>query len=216
MTGDGARAEEYIREMIINQPDYKANPNKDDLMEFKQILDKIEVKPSFIVGIMAGTNYPFVNLQKQYSNYTLTDGKYSFKTGLGFQFEVFAEKAMNKNISLEAAVQFLINNFTYEVSGTDPSTTSEAFIQYDQKVNWLQIPIAVKYNFGKKAFRPYVEAGISGRFLLNQVEKSDEYGKYWFTNSSNSNKILTTFNSDLNYVEFSWAEGSATTSINSV
>jgi hypothetical protein len=199
MLGDGAKAEEYIRQMLINQPDYKANPNKDDLMEFKQILDKIEVKPSFIAGIMAGTNYPFVNLEKQYSNYSLTDGKYSFKTGLGFQFEAFAEKALTKNISIEAAVGFLSNSFTYEIAGKDPSANLDVLLQYDQKVTSLNIPISAKHYFGKKSFRPYIEAGISVRFLLNQMEKSDEYGNYWFTNSSNTDKILTTFNSDLNF-----------------
>lgn len=200
MTGDGVRAEEYIKEMIINQPDYKANPNKDDLMEFKQILDKIEIKPSFMIGVMAGTNYSFVNLQKQYFNYTMTYERPSFETILGFNFELFAEKTMTKNISLEAVAGFLRNHFIYNNTGFDSTKKEAVFNQYDQEVNWLEISLSPKYNFYIGQFRPYIKAGISGRFLLNQAEKSDEFGKYWFTNSSTSGTILTTFNSDFNYL----------------
>jgi hypothetical protein len=199
MVGDGSLAEEYIRQMIINQPDYKENPNADDLMEFKQILDKIEVKPSLIIGLMAGTNYPFVKLRKQYSNYNLANGQYSLKSGFGYQFEIFAGKAISKNISLEAATGIINTNFIYEVSGSDPSNTLAVLFTYEQKVTWLNIPVTAKYYFNLNTFKPYVEAGISGRIYLTQMEKSDEYGKYWFTNSSNSDKILTTFNTDFNF-----------------
>jgi hypothetical protein len=209
MIGDAAQAEEYIRQMLINQPDYKSNPNPDDLMEFKQILEKVEVKPSFMIGIMGGMNYPFIKLQKQYSNYDLTDGNYKFNSSFGYQFEIFAEKAITKNFSIEAAAVILRNNFAYELAGQYPSTSEVLLYQYNQEVNWIEIPVLAKYYFNTGSLRPYLEAGISTRFLINQVEKSDTYGKYWFTNSSNSDNILTTFSSDLNYIGINLGAGAA-------
>ena len=56
--------------------------------------------------------------------------------------------------------------------------------------------------FDLRSLRTYLEAGISGRLLLNEMEKSDDFGRYWFTNSSNSDKILTTFLTDFEYFGF--------------
>ena len=68
---------------------------------------------------------------------------------------------------------------------------------YDQKITWAEIPVVVKYYFNLKFARPYVEGGINGRLSLNSMEKSGTFGRYWLTNSSTSDKILTTFLSDI-------------------
>lgn len=198
MVGNIVPAEEYIRQMLINQPDYKANPNPDDLMEFKQILDRIEVKPSLRSGIRAGSNYPFLKLRKQYSNYTLNDPEYSLKSSFGYQFGIFLEKVLTVNISIEAEGGVSMNFFNYEVKGNNPLISQDVTYEYNQKVTFLEIPVGTKYYFGRRSIKPYVEAGITGRILLNETEKSDDYGKYWFTGSENTAMILTSFLSDFN------------------
>ena len=56
--------------------------------------------------------------------------------------------------------------------------------------------MSARYYFKLKSFRPYLQGGITGRLLLNSMEKSDDFGRYWFTNASGSDKILTTFLTD--------------------
>jgi hypothetical protein len=197
MQGNATNAEDYVRQLLINQPDYMSNPNPDDLMEFKQIVERIEVKPSMRLGIRAGTNYPLLKLQKQYSNYTLNTPEFSFKSSFGYQLGLFWEKALSGNLSVKAEAGVARSIFNYEVTGTDPLTSQTVNNAYEQNITFLEIPVGAKYYFGKHSIKPYVEAGISGRFLLNEMEKSDTYGNYWFTGSENTGKILTTFLSDI-------------------
>jgi hypothetical protein len=196
MNGNPTEAEKYARKMLINQPDYKNNPDESDLQEFRLMLDKITPQPSLRIGVTAGINIPFVKLQKEYSNYELQSGKYILKGSVGYQFGIVGEKALSKNISLEAGAGISQVMFNYTISGIDVLTYQTLKNLYDQKVNWIEVPVSAKYYFNLKSFRPYLEGGITGRLLINSMEKSGTYGRYWFTNSSNSDKILTTFLAD--------------------
>ena len=106
---------------------------------------------------------------------------------------------LTKSISLEAGAGISRIIFDYSHSGIDNATNLSVKYLYNQDITWVEIPVLAKYYFDFKSFRPYVEGGFTGRFLLNAMEKSDDYGRYWFTNSSNSDKILTTFLTDFEY-----------------
>ena len=73
---------------------------------------------------------------------------------------------------------------------------------YNQNLNYVDIPVLARYYFNLRSFKPYLEGGINGRFLLNSMEKSDAFGRYWFTNSTGSDKILATFLTDFEYFGF--------------
>jgi len=199
MNGNPGDAEKYTREMLINQPDYKYNQNEGDLAEFGLILDKISPQPSLRFGITGGINIPFLKLGKNYSNYDIQSGEYSLNGTIGYQFGIIGEKMLTKSVSLEAGAGISLVNFDYNVKGTDNLTFQDVNYLYNQNITWVEIPVIAKYYFNLKSFRPYVEGGITGRFLLNSMEKSDTYGRYWFTNSSNSDNILTTFLTDFEY-----------------
>ena len=197
MTGNPTEAEKYARKMLIYQPDYKNKQNEGDLMEFRLMLDKITPQPSLRIGITAGANIPFVKLQGKYSNYDLQTGEYSLKGSFGYQFGIIGEKVLTKNISLEAGAGISRVNFNYSITGMDILSYQNMQYRYDQKITWAEVPVIARYYFNLKSFRPYLEGGITGRLLLNSMEKSGAFGRYWFTNSSNSDKILTTVITDV-------------------
>ena len=204
MTGDPVNAEKYARQMLQYLPDYKKSKNEGDLMEFRLILEKFSAQPLWRIGILGGANYPLIDLLKTYSYYATTGSTFSLKSNFGYQFGITGEKFLTKNISLEAGAAMARYIFSYGVK-----TTSDMHVNYDQNIYMAEIPVMAKYYFLKGAFRPYIEGGISGRFLLNSTERSDDYGKYWFTNSSNSNKVLATFISDFEYMNFGLGGGAA-------
>lgn len=196
MTGDPGEAEKYAKKMLTYQPDYKNTKHEEDLMEFQLMLDKISPQPSFILGITGGVNLPFIKLQKHYSNYELQSGEYTIDEKSGYQVSITGEKALSGNLSVEAAISIIQVNFNYAIAGSDISNGIFIENSYDQKITSLEVPVVARYYFKFKSFRPYLQGGITGRFLLNSMEKSDDFGRYWFTNASGSDKILTTFLTD--------------------
>lgn len=103
---------------------------------------------------------------------------------------------LKKSISIEAGAAINQVMFDYTVYGINVATSQSFKNLYNQKISWIEVPVSAKYYFNLKSFRPYLEGGISGRLLINSMEKSGTYGRYWFTTSSNSDKILTTFLGD--------------------
>jgi len=172
MKGDPGRAEEYVRQLLKYQPDYKNNLADDDLMEFRMMVNKTYSQPDLRFGFIGGINMPFLALQKKYSAYeTALNGNYSLERSIGYQFGFSIEKTLSKKFSLEMGAGIT-------------------------QILYVEIPVIIKYYFSTGHFKPYLQGGLTGRISLNNIKKSDTYGRYWFTNSSNSEKILTTFMTD--------------------
>jgi hypothetical protein len=98
-------------------------------------------------------------------------------------------------MSIEVAAEITQILFKYTVKGQLSSQ-----YQYDQSIRYVEIPVLVRHYFSSESsFKPYLEGGLEGKISLNNMEKSDLYGRYWFTKSSNSDHILTTFLTDIEY-----------------
>ena len=190
-------AEKYVKQMLKYQPDYKDNFKEDDLMEFRLMVNKRYSQPALRLGVMGGINIPFVKLEKKYSDYeTSFGGDYTLDRSTGFQFGIAGEKTLTKNISIEVAAEITQILFKYTVNGQQ-----SVQYQYDQSISYIEIPVLARYYFSlKSSFKPYLEGGLEAKISLNKMENSDVYGKYWFTNSSNSDKVLTTFLTDIQQV----------------
>ena len=197
MTDNPRDAEKYVKQMLKYQPDYKDNFREDDLVEFRLMVNKRYSQPALRIGVMGGINIPFVKLEKKYSDYeTSFGGDYTLDRSTGFQFGIAGEKTLTKNMSIEVAAGITQILFKYTVNGLQ-----SVHYQYDQSISYIEIPVIARYYFSmKSSLKPYLEGGLEGRISLNEMEKSDVYGKYWFTNSSNSDKVLTTFLTDIQQV----------------
>ncbi|MCK4346799.1 MAG: PorT family protein [Bacteroidales bacterium] len=197
MTGHPGEAEKYVKQLLMYKPDYKDNIRDDDLMEFRLMLDRTSAQPELKIGAKAGTNIPAVKLQKKYSDYETQGGDYSLEGSFGFQFGITGEKTLTQNISVAVEAGITRFQFKYESKGLGVQ------YQYDQSITYVEIPVLVKYHFvTNSSFEPYLQGGVSGKFLLTATEKSDVYGKYWSTKSSNSENILATFLTDIENIGF--------------
>jgi opacity protein-like surface antigen len=195
MTGNSAKADEYITQLLKYAPDYKNNIRDDDLEEFKLILNNKSAQPDLKLGIKVGTNMPFLKLVKSYSDYNAEENYYSLDSKLGYQFGIAIEKTLTKKVSLEAGAGFDQILFQYNTRNR-----TEGPIQYNQSIAYLEIPVVAKYNFNTgSAFQPYLQGGVCGKFSLNYIYKSD-FGKNWLTNSNDSKNILATFLTDIENV----------------
>jgi hypothetical protein len=191
--GNPEDAEKYVRELLRYQPDYSENWREGDLMEFRQIIEGISSQPSLKLGLRAGLNFPLLSLQKIYTDPPKPAGRYSIDGRTGFQIGVVSEMAISRNMAIEAGLGMLHVKFDYQVEGGQARD-----YLYEQKITYIEIPILAKYYFPLNgALKTYLQGGVSGKFSLYLRENSDEYGKYWFTESSDSDKILATFVTDL-------------------
>ena len=192
MTDNAAEAEAYVRHLVTYRPDYRHNYRENDLTEFRLMVDKAVSRPSVRIGVMGGVNIPIVTVQKKYSDYASPADAYSIDQDIGYQFNIFGEKAFSERISIEVAAgitQILFKYFTKE---------QESEYQYDESITYIEIPVTGRFSFlADKPCKPYLELGLFSRFSLSPREESDQFGRYWFTQSSNSEKILTTFETDI-------------------
>jgi hypothetical protein len=204
MTSNPGDAEKYIKQMLEYLPDYKNGKNEGDLMEFNLMLNKVTAIPSLRISITGGINLPFAKITKQYSNYQAMAGSPSLRSSIGYLFGISCEKMLTKRLSLEAGAEMGQYNFKYSVK-----EESSGQIIYNQNITSIEIPVIGRYYLMGGRFRPYIEGGIAGRFLLNASDKSNAYGKYWLANSSSQNQILTTFFTDIEYVNLVAGAGAA-------
>lgn len=192
MTGNSAKADEYITQLLKYEPDYKNNIREDDLEEFKMMLNSKSAQPDLRLGIRAGTNIPLLNLAKSYSDYNAVENYYSLNSKLGYQVGISAEKTLTARISLDAAIEFTKILFKYNTSFAGLP------IQYNENLAYLEIQVVAKYNFNTgTSFQPYLQGGICGKFSLNDLDKSEDYGKSWYTKATDSEFILATFLNDI-------------------
>jgi opacity protein-like surface antigen len=144
------------------------------------------------VGLRAGVDLPLLNLQKNYTD-PEKSAQFYLEGRSGFQVGAVAEMAISRSMALEAGLGMLQIRFDYQVQSSQTGT-----YLYEQKITYIEIPILVKYYLPlNSALKPYLQAGVFGMFDLYQRENSEEYGKYWFTESSDSDNILATFVTDL-------------------
>lgn len=189
MTGNPGDAERYVRELLKYKPDYAENMREDDLEEFRLMLQRSTSQPSLRVGLRAGMNIPLLSLEKNYTDPVKTADSYTLDGSTGFQLGLTVEKTLTRSLAVEAGAGITQIQFDYLVrsSLTGP-------YQYDQKITYLEIPVLARYYFApNSAIKPYVQAGVSGKFSLYKREKSDDYGSFWLTESSDSDYILSTF-----------------------
>ena len=198
MKNDPAKAEYYIKQLLKYQPDYKNKFRDDDLMEFRVMINSNHSQPAFRIGVVAGGNIPLVKLKKRYSDYETAAGNASsLGMSSGNQLGIAGEIKLSKYISLEVDAEMSKIYFRYTVNGLALSQN-----KYDESLTLVEIPVLVRFYFPtNSSFKPYLQGGVSENFSLNNMERSGVYGRYWFTKSSGSDKILTTFLTDFKHTE---------------
>ncbi len=97
----------------------------------------------------------------------------------------------NKNFSIipELLVAVSGQKYDYKIGFATGNDLQE--VKSVTTLNYLQIPILLEYAFGKKAFQPYVKAGITPAFLLSARDRKD------YTITQNGQTSTSSSESDL-------------------
>jgi len=189
MTGQTEQADQYTRQVLAYQPDYKSNPRDDDLAEFTTNINSLMVIPKLSVGVDAGTVIPMVKLVDQYSAVDPVNQSHSISDKPGIHGRIRVEYTITKSLSIGFEPGYTYIPLEYKVNHTENDTHN-----YDLELAYMELPIMIRYRYyNNSSFIPNAYAGALGRYMVTSFNKSDALGNYWRTKADNTNGILSSF-----------------------
>lgn len=163
-------AEEAMYKFLKIKPEYKINPVVDP-PEFINLYNRFRTKPIFLIGGKIGGNMTMINVDKNYSLDNTANSLGNYKSNPGYQAGISLDVPIFKNFSLATELNVQANSYTY---------TKKEFgflsLTFDEQQLWGELPLAVRYNFGKSNIQYYVQVGGSVSYLLSAkatVERTD-------------------------------------------
>jgi hypothetical protein len=180
--------------MVFSQPrkkQYSAGKNsqqskfleKQWWLGFKAGVNLTDTDPLKRYAIITPTNYQASLLDKQYESY----GSIGTQATLEATFYI-------KGFSISTQPTYRNSKYIYsnELQWRNPDNTEEYLIlsyQQEQKVDYFDMPLILKYDILKGNLRPYVQAGIYYSFLINANKEvtvqSDDYASGGVNTNSN-------------------------------
>ncbi len=130
------------------------------------------------LGFKGGLNFSKAVVDQSYGVITpadydpsLTEKKYDDFSGVGAHATVEVTFTF-RQLSISIQPTYRNSTFSYSNRYEYTETTSGApqlILQYNQQqqVNWLDVPLLVKYDVTRSKLRPYIQAGAYYGFLLN-------------------------------------------------
>lgn len=123
-------------------------------------------------SIITPTNYPSASVDKQYESFGSTGTQASLEATFYF-----------KGFSISTQPTYRNSTFKYsnKFEWSNPDNVAEYLTlnyQQEQKLDYIDLPLIIKYDILKNRFRPYVQAGIFYSLLLNankvvEIENND-------------------------------------------
>lgn len=121
--------------------------------------------------ILVPTNYDTDAIRKKYDNYKLAGMQVGLEAT--FYFRGFS-------ISLQPTYQHVRFGYANQLEWADGEASSTQHLtltfQQEQKIEYAVIPLLVKYEFGGRKIRPYIQAGGYGAYLINANKSVETYG----------------------------------------
>ncbi len=127
--------------------------------------------PQVQLGFKTGINFTTVDAGESYNLFeniggaeTTYEKDYARKNKPGIQLGFIAAFALNRNITLSVAPLFINQNFQYQTAygwtnAEEPSNNTTLDFTHRHVLQYIEIPLSVKYHFLNGSFRPYVEGG---------------------------------------------------------
>jgi tetratricopeptide (TPR) repeat protein len=161
-------ASDEARRIMKIDPAYEPDKFEDD-PDYTALFEKFVSTPVLRLGVNAGVNKPGISVSEYYSIYHGPDAAdfSEYDEEIGFQLGLTAEYLVFKNLWINSGMQFRTTNyshFLYEIEGNK--------VDYQEKLSYFELPIAVKYTFLKGDLRPYVTVGGYVTYLTNAISTS--------------------------------------------
>ena len=175
--------------------------------------NKYYVAPRWLVGLKLGTNFTSPHPLTRYQVLTpasetgIEDYRkdYVFHPAYsrGLQAGIILEYALRKNLSVTAQPTIGSLGFQYKNSfkREEKSAADTVTLNYThrQKLNYIEMPVLLKYRFIKTKLKPYVQAGVYCGLLQSAVKTLDAVSEpleegYKDEAIVNIKELLTRFN----------------------
>lgn len=180
-------ADAMAENIIKLNPNYTPDRFKDD-PQYSALFNKFKPTPVLIAGLDGGLNFSSVDVIKTYSivHADSLPGLATYNNKSGFQLGAFAQLKLISNLWLSVGGDF--RNSAYEhILDSVASYT----ITYDEKLNYFEAPLSLKYYFLSKSIHPYVHAGATLSYLSNAISTTSRTGS---SDLVNRTAMRNTFN----------------------
>ncbi|MEM0999098.1 MAG: porin family protein [Bacteroidota bacterium] len=154
-------AARMIRKLLRSNPEFSADPRLYS-SEFMQLVDGFRAVPLVSLGARGGLNQSLVEVITSYSvgaQEPAYNGAYIRR--LGWNGALTADFYLFHNTTIGFELMYTVKEFTFW-----ENPLPQTILSYREILNYAEVPLTLKYEFGRGRFTPYVRAGGSiGRLL---------------------------------------------------
>ncbi len=179
-------ADTIMLKLLAQNPDYVKEAS--DPVEFVELLNKFNVLPDWSIGISIGPNISEVRVSENYSlsNINKLSSTYT-PNGLGFNGGVYANKYLNKDLWVSAALNF--SNLKFRNNQTLGYGTQE--VVYKENSDWFTLPLTLNRSFFTNTINPFIQLGLEFDYLS---EASADINRFTLVNNNLASTQLTAMN----------------------
>ncbi len=166
LTDDPTAADESYLKLLKANPEYVADESRDPI-DIVYLSKKFTASPIFSLYGRLGTN---VVLARVIHDIDLFDGlngkdlKETYSVSPGYQLNVGIDWSITDHFSLSGGLQYMLTSYRHTTTGI----FGRDVLEFHDKLNWVNIPIAAKYSLTSGRFKPFVYAGYSTNFLVSE------------------------------------------------
>jgi hypothetical protein len=154
-------ADEYMLQLLKMEPEYEINQAVDP-SEFVSLMEKFRTLPLYALGVFGGINYSNINPTELYGVHNVSQSKYEFSAGMGYQFGLRFNRYLFEGV--ECSAEFCLAQSTFEYSD---SVYSFAIVSFDEKQTRLDLPLSITYQLELNKIKPFVRLGFNNSYTLN-------------------------------------------------
>ena len=153
------KADEVMMQFLNDFPSYTLTTN--DPKEFINLFGTYRTKPIFKVEVKVGATFCMPSPVQYYGTGDITTNKPTYKSKLGYNFELNYLNTLYKNFDYSIGVSYTLSNLNYSNNPNDYSTVTGVF-----KNTYIGLPIAARYNFSVKGITFFAKGGFEPVYLL--------------------------------------------------
>ncbi|MFL5728867.1 MAG: porin family protein [Cytophagaceae bacterium] len=192
-TDEPELAEQNLLNLLKEDPEYKINPGVDPA-EFVTLYNTYNTSAVISIGLTGGANQTRPHLMRTFSTDN-SHNKATYTPHVGFQGGLSADILIKKAFQVTTGFQIAQKNYEYSNSMFNYTN-----LNLKESQLWMEMPLALKYNFGyKKKLVPYIYGGAVGGLFLSSSGKLTRISNTGDNNASGPNVSLTSLRNKINY-----------------
>jgi hypothetical protein len=153
------QAGELMVKLLKQEPSYLPNRAVDP-SEYIILYDSYRTVPRFAIGIRGGFNNTRNRILNTYSLSNTTGNEVKYDNLTSLSLGITTSTALYKNLHLNLDILYAGRGYSIN----DPFL--DFVVSYEERQNYLELPLGLTYLFGKRKTRPYLQAGVATAFLL--------------------------------------------------